>query len=126
MNSAEVRAWLTGFSFIAKDLAQVEKVDGERAKMLGVPLALLILLVALGALAAAIIPLLIASTGLLLIYAVIAVLGRIVNFDAFLLTIVTMIGLGIGIDYSLFIVARFREELSRSPASHCRSAAVWW
>jgi RND superfamily putative drug exporter len=110
-----VQAWLTGFSSFGKDLAQVETLDAERAEAIGVPVALVILLVALGALGAATIPLLLAGASLLLTYGLIALLGRLLNFDVFLLTIVTMIGVGIGIDYSLFIVSRFREELARRP-----------
>ncbi|HXC46129.1 MAG TPA: MMPL family transporter [Solirubrobacteraceae bacterium] len=110
-----VQAWLTGFSSFAKDLAQVESADSERAEAIGVPVALVILLLAFGAFAAATVPLAVAGAGLLLTYGVIAVLARVLSFDVFLLTIVTMIGVGIGIDYSLFIVSRFREELARTP-----------
>ncbi len=112
-----VQAWLTGFSSIAKDIAQVESADSERAEAIGVPVALLVLLLAFGAFAAAVVPLLLAGASLLLTYGVIAVLARLLTFDVFLLTIVTMIGVGIGIDYSLFIVSRFREELARLPES---------
>ncbi len=110
-----VHAWLTGFSSFAKDIAQVESLDSERAEAIGVPVALVILLLAFGALVAATIPLLLAGAGLLLTYGVIALLARVLTFDVFLLTIVTMIGVGIGIDYSLFIVSRFREELAHLP-----------
>jgi RND superfamily putative drug exporter len=110
-----VQAWLTGFSSFAKDIAQVEADDTERAEAIGVPVALVILLVALGAFVAAMVPLALAGAGLLLTYGVIAVVGRVLTFDVFLLTVVTMIGVGIGIDYSLFIVSRFREELARLP-----------
>ena len=82
-----VQAWLTGFSSFSKDLAQVETADAERAEAIGVPVALVILLVALGALAAASIPLLLAGASLLLTYGLIALLARVLNFDVFLLTI---------------------------------------
>ncbi len=110
-----VHVWLTGFSSFAKDIAQVESADSERAEAIGVPVALVILLLAFGAFAAAMVPLLLAGASLLLTYGVIALLARVLTFDVFLLTIVTMIGVGIGIDYSLFIVSRFREELARMP-----------
>jgi RND superfamily putative drug exporter len=110
-----VRAWLTGFSPIAHDLAQVETADTERAEAIGLPIAMAILLLALGAWAAAMLPLLQAGAGLLLTYGAIALLARVVSFDSGMLAIVTMIGVGIGIDYSLFIVSRFREELARTP-----------
>jgi RND superfamily putative drug exporter len=112
---AGVQAWLTGFSPLAKDLAQVESADGERAEAIGVPVALVVLIVALGALAAAVVPLMLAGASLLLTFGVIYALSTILRFDVFLVTVVTMIGVGIGIDYSLFIVSRFREELARLP-----------
>jgi RND superfamily putative drug exporter len=112
-----VQAWLTGFSSLSKDIGQVESVDSGRAEAIGVPVALVILLLALGAFAAAVVPLALAGAGLLLTYGLIAVLARALSFDVFLVTVVTMIGVGIGIDYSLFIVSRFREELARLPES---------
>ncbi len=110
-----VQAWLTGASPVAHDLALVESPNGERAEAIGVPIALVILLLALGALVAAVVPLMLAGAGLLLTFGAIAVLGRILTFDVFLLSVVTMIGVGIGIDYALFVVSRFREELAGTP-----------
>jgi putative drug exporter of the RND superfamily len=112
-----VQAWLTGFSALSKDLAATETTDSERSESIGVPLAFVILLLALGAVGAALVPLLLAGSGVLLTSGVIALLARALNFDVFLLTVVTTIGVGIGIDYSLFIVSRFREELARHPAT---------
>jgi RND superfamily putative drug exporter len=109
-----VHVWLTGFSPIARDLSDVERVDTERAEAIGVPVALAILLFALGTAVAALAPLLMAGAGLLLTYGVLALLTSLFHFDNLLLAIVTMIGVGIGIDYGLFIVSRFREELVRS------------
>jgi RND superfamily putative drug exporter len=114
-NGAGVQAWLTGFSALSKDIAQTETADSELGEAIGLPLAFVILAVALGAIGAAIVPLLLAGSGVLLTFGVVALLGRALNFDIFLLTIVTLIGVGIGIDYSLFVVSRFREELARLP-----------
>ena len=114
-NRAGVQAWLTGFSALSKDIAQTETADSELGEAIGVPLAFVILTVALGAVGAAIMPLLLAGSGVLLTAGLIALLARVFNFDIFLLTIVTLIGVGIGIDYSLFIVSRFREELAHLP-----------
>lgn len=108
-----VHVWLTGYSSLAGDLTNVETADIERAEAIGVPLALLILLISLGAVGAAVVPVLLAGAGLLTTYGVLALLAHLFQFDVTLLTIVTMIGLGIGIDYALFIVSRFREELGR-------------
>jgi RND superfamily putative drug exporter len=108
-----VRAWFTGFSPITNDLTVVETKDSERAESIGIPVALVMLLLALGAVTAALLPILFAIVGLILIFGVIALLTLGFTFDGFLVTIVTMIGTGIGIDYAMFIVSRFREELAR-------------
>ncbi len=110
---AGVRVWLTGYSPIAKDITTVENEDVERAETIGVPIALLVLLLALGAVVAAVVPLMLAGSGLLLTYGVLALIAKALTFDSFITTIVTMLGVGIGIDYALFIVSRFREELAR-------------
>jgi RND superfamily putative drug exporter len=110
---AGVSVWLTGYSPVAKDITTVESEDVERAETIGVPIALVILLLALGAVVAAVVPLVLAGSSLLLAYGVLALLSRAFTFDSFLTTIVTMIGVGVGIDYALFIVSRYREELAR-------------
>jgi RND superfamily putative drug exporter len=114
-SDGQVSAWLTGYSALSNDLSQTEFADSARAESIGVPLAFVVLTIAMGALGAAIVPLLLAGSGLLLTFGMFAVLGRFFGFDSFLTTVVTMIGVGIGIDYSLFIVSRFREELARLP-----------
>ncbi len=110
---AGVHVWLTGYSPVAVDITNVENADVERAETIGVPIALLVLLLALGTAVAAIVPLAIAGSGLLLTFGFLALLATMLTFDSFLTTIVTMIGVGIGIDYALFVVSRFREELAR-------------
>ncbi len=112
-SGAGVEAWLTGYSPVTKDLVQVQTHDVERAEAIGVPVALLALLIALGSLCAALVPLLLAGAGLLFTYGVLAIVIKFSHFDNFLLSIVAMVGVGIGIDYTLIIVSRFREELAR-------------
>jgi putative drug exporter of the RND superfamily len=107
-----VQAWLTGYSPVTRDLVHVQTVDVERAEAIGVPVAFLMLLIALGSICAAVIPLLLAGAGLLLTYGVLGLLIKISPFDNFLVSIVAMVGVGIGIDYALIIVSRFREELA--------------
>ncbi|TDD80544.1 MMPL family transporter [Actinomadura rubrisoli] len=108
-----LEAHLTGYSPITNDQTAVETADAERAESVALPIALAVMVLAFGALAAAVLPLLLALAGLALTFGVIYLLTFGFTFDAFLLTIVTMIGTGIGIDYAMFIVSRFREELAR-------------
>jgi putative drug exporter of the RND superfamily len=112
-----IQAWLTGYSPVSKDLVQVQTSDVERAEAIGLPVALLMLLIALGSLFAAFVPLLLAGVGLLLTYGVLAIVIKFSHFDNFLVSIVAMVGVGIGIDYALIIVSRFREELARGGPS---------
>lgn len=108
-----VKAWLTGYTPITNDQTVVQGKDSENAESIGMPVALVVLVIALGAVVAAFLPLLLAIAALILTFGVFALLSFGLSFDAFLISIVTMIGTGIGIDYALFVVSRFREELAR-------------
>ncbi len=112
----KVQAWLSGYSPVTKDLVHVQTADVERAEAIGVPVAFCVLLIALGSLVSAAIPLALAGAGLLLTYGVLAVVIKFSHFDNFLISIVAMVGVGIGIDYALIVVSRFREELARRAA----------
>jgi RND superfamily putative drug exporter len=115
-----VQAWLTGSSPIASDTSDLQKENSKRAESIGLPVALLVLLLAMGAVVAALLPILLAIAGLILADGMLAVLTIFFHFDSLLLAIVSMIGLGIGIDYALFVVSRFREELARSDPQRAR------
>jgi RND superfamily putative drug exporter len=112
-----VVGYLAGITPSSNDVTAVETADVERAESIGLPIAFIVLLFALAALVAAFVPLVLALSGVTLTLGVLAVLTGVMNFDAFLLSIITMIGVGIGIDYSLFIMSRFREELARRKES---------
>jgi RND superfamily putative drug exporter len=112
----KVEAYLTGYSPSANDLTDVENADVERAESFGVPVAFVVLLLALGAFVAAFVPLTVALVSLMATFGILSALTLVTTFDSFLISIVTMIGVGVAIDYSLFIVSRFREELVRARA----------
>jgi len=87
--------------------------DLQRAELVSLPLAFVLLLVVFGSAAAAILTL---GVGILVIVAGLGAtfaLARVTDVSQYALNIVTLIGLGVAIDYSLFIVSRFREELAR-------------
>lgn len=113
VGSAPVQAYLTGYSQSANDLTEVENADVERAESIGIPIALIVLILALGAVIAGLIPLITALINLTFVFGLLSLLVFIRPIDSFLLSIVTMIGVGISIDYSLFIMTRFREELAK-------------
>jgi RND superfamily putative drug exporter len=109
-----VAAYLTGYSPSANDLTNVENKDVERAESFGVPVAFVVLLLAFGALVAAFVPLLAAVFSLMATFGILSALTLVTTFDSFLISIVTMLGVGVAIDYSLFVTSRFSEELVRA------------
>lgn len=100
----------TGFTPLNNDLLKVENDGLDRAEMLGVPIALLVLLLALGSVTSATVPLVTAGMGSVITFGILGAFTPWMAFDSLAPAIATMVGLGVGIDYSMFIVSRFREE----------------
>ncbi|MPZ22801.1 MAG: MMPL family transporter [Dehalococcoidia bacterium] len=86
--------------------------DLERAELFGIPAALVILILVFGALVAAGIPIILGVLAIVVAIGVSAVVGQFLDLSVFLINFVTTIGLAVGIDYSLLIIQRFREERS--------------
>ncbi|MDA1127961.1 MAG: MMPL family transporter [Chloroflexi bacterium] len=103
----------TGQSTIGLDNRELSQEDLEKGEMLGVPIALIILVVVLGAFAAALVPLVMAIVSIVVAIGISAMLGTFFELSFFVTNIITMIGLAVGIDYSLFVVSRYREERGR-------------
>ncbi|WP_256666651.1 MULTISPECIES: MMPL family transporter [Nocardia] len=115
-----VSAAVTGYSPVQNDATAIQERDLGRAEAIGLPIALVVLVLALGALGAAVVPIVVAVAGLLLAVGGLLLLSGVLDFDQLVMSMATMIGIGIGIDYAMFVVARFREELSRAGISERR------
>lgn len=85
--------------------------DLSRAEMIGLPIALIVLLMAFGGLVAATIPLIAAIIAVATTMGAIYLLGQEWNLSIFLLNVVPMVGFALGIDFALLYINRFREEL---------------
>lgn len=105
--------FLTGEATFSKDFADGNQKDAERGEMLGIPIALLILAVVFGAIAAALLPIALAMISIIVALGIVLLIGQAMQLQVFATNLITMIGLAVGIDYSLFIVSRFREERRR-------------
>jgi uncharacterized membrane protein YdfJ with MMPL/SSD domain len=81
--------------------------------MFGLPAALLILLLVFGAVVAGVLPLLLAIVSIIVALALTALLGQAFDLSLYAINMLTAMGLALGIDYSLFVVSRYREERSR-------------
>ena len=105
--------FITGESTFSRDFVEGNQADAERGEAFGVPIALVILAVLFGALAAAVLPVMLAITSILVAFGIVLLVGQVIQVQAFAQNLITMIGLAVGIDYSLFVVSRFREERAR-------------
>ena len=90
-------------------MKQYEK-DMASGETIGIPVAIVILVIVFGAVVAAGLPIIVALLGILISVGATAVLSQFLNIDSITINIISMIGLAVGIDYTLFIVERFREE----------------
>ncbi len=94
------------------DVEQVSQRDLARAEAVAFPIAVVALLIVFGSVLAAGLPVLVGGAGVVVILAVIYALGTLMELSIFTVNLATLLGLGLGLDYSLFLSSRFREELA--------------
>jgi putative drug exporter of the RND superfamily len=95
------------------DIQAVSESDLRRAEILAFPFAIIALLLVFRTVVAAILPATVGGAAVVVTLAMIFGLGHVTALSIFVLNITTLFGLGLGVDYSLFMVSRFREELVR-------------
>jgi putative drug exporter of the RND superfamily len=110
--SAPVTATQTGYATLSRALQQ-ETIDAaEHGELIALPILLIVLLLVFRSPIAALIPLVFGAITVLASRGVLYFLTSWFSIDAFALTVCTMIGLALGVDYALLMVSRFREELA--------------
>jgi putative drug exporter of the RND superfamily len=97
------------------DFTEVTRTDLQRAELVILPLVVILLLLVFGSVVAAFLPLLVGALSMAGAIAGTLLMARYTSVSVYAPNIVTMIGLGVAIDYSLFIVSRFREEIRAHP-----------
>jgi len=97
------------------DFTEMVRDDLRRAELVVLPLVLVFLVVVFGSVVAAALPLAVGLLGVAAGMAVTGILARVMPVSAYAANVVSMIGLGVAIDYSLFVVSRHREELVAHP-----------
>ena len=104
---------VTGNPALDYDVRTISAEDTEQAEQRALPLTLVVLVVAFGALVAATLPVAVGVLAITIALGLVTIAARYQTMSVFVLNITTMVGLGVGIDYSLLVVTRFREELNR-------------
>src|SRR5919198_417027 len=112
LKPTELQMVVTGAPVFYADILEVTERDLRRAELISFPFAVLALLLVFGSVVAAAVPGAVGGAAVLCTLGVMAALARVMDLSIFALNLVTMLRLGLGIDYSLFIVSRFREELA--------------
>ena len=98
---------------VFSDVSEQVGKDIKHAEMLSMPLVLILCILIYGSVVAASLPLLVGGLAVLGAFATVRTLTSVTDVSVFSLNIITLLGLGLAIDYALFVVSRFREELAR-------------
>ncbi|MFK3987664.1 MMPL family transporter [Exiguobacterium mexicanum] len=112
---------LTGEPVFADDLNEASKNDLIRAELIGIPVALLVLLLVFGTPLAAFMPLFVGLITFIVAAGSLFFFAQTMELSIFVLNAVAMIAIALGIDFSLLLVNRYREELAKEKS---REAAI--
>jgi RND superfamily putative drug exporter len=107
----DVAVEVTGGPAIFDDFDRVNEEDLRRSELIQIPIVLLILLLVLGSLIAASLPILTTLTALVVTLGALFFVARGADLSIYVQNIVPLVGIGVGVDYSLFLVKRFGQEL---------------
>ncbi len=113
---AGVEVQLAGGPAFYGDVQAVSESDLRRSEVVSLPLAAIALLLVFGSVAAAALPLIVGGAAVVVALAAIFLVGSVTPMSIFVLNLATLLGLGLGVDYSLLMTSRFREEMAARAA----------
>lgn len=119
-----IRVIVAGADEVFREVAQQSRTDFARAEVIILPLVLVLLWVIYRRLSAALLTL---ALGFFTVIGALAILRAVTAFaevSTFAANIVLVLGVGLGVDYGLFMIFRFREELTRAPSREAALAAT--
>jgi RND superfamily putative drug exporter len=111
-----------GLTASAQSLTRLARTSLVRGERLALPIVALLLVLLFRGVIAALLPVATGAIGIALALGALSLVAHVVPVDAFALNVVTILGLGVAIDYALFLVARYREE--RALTTHAADALV--
>jgi len=112
-NEGDTQFYMLGEPTSTDDFKKISEEDLARGEFVGVAVAIIVLLVVFGSLIAGVTPIIMGIFAIGVALGLVGVVGQIWRFSFFVPNLISMMGLAVGIDYSLFIVSRYREERQR-------------
>lgn len=109
----DFQVYITGPATLMRDSMIAAKNDMKTAEIYGLPIAFLILILVFGAVVAAMVPVLLSIFSVVVALGVASLVGQVIDLSLFVTNMIAAMGFAIGIDYSLFVVYRYREERVR-------------
>ena len=104
---------ILGQATSSEEFKRISEEDIRVGESIGVVVALIVLVIVFGALVAGVAPIIMAIFAIAVTLGIVGLIGQVWRFSFFAPNLITMMGLAVGIDYSLFIVSRYREERQR-------------
>lgn len=115
---------LAGSFAVYNDVNEITAEDLERAELISLPLVVLLALLIFGSLVAALMPAMVGVIAMVGALAVVRLLATVTEVSVFAVNVISLLGIGLAIDYALFVISRFREELALLPADHPDASAI--
>jgi len=109
---------VSGAPVVFSEVGSTIEKDLQRAESIAIPITMLLMLLVFGALVASGLPAVIGAVAVLGSFLALFLTTQVTSVSIFAINLVTALGIGLGIDYALFIVTRFREELARGRDPH--------
>ena len=111
-DTPDLEVGLSGGPAFYGDVQTVSESDLRRSELISLPLAAIALLIVFGSVVAAAVPLMVGGAAVVVALAAIFLVAGAIPMSIFVLNLATLLGLGLGVDYSLLMTSRFREELA--------------
>ncbi|WP_285397398.1 MMPL family transporter [Lysinibacillus sp. fls2-241-R2A-57] len=115
---------ITGGPVISEDINTASQKDLASAEAIGLPIAIIVLLLAFGTVVASILPIVIGVVTVVTAFGILTLLSNYVNLSIFVLNIVPMLGLALSIDFALLFINRYREERGHTSVVQAIQTAI--
>jgi trehalose monomycolate/heme transporter len=115
LQSENLQTDLAGSFAVYGDVNHMTSEDLERAEMISLPVVILLALLIFGSLVAASMPAVVGALAVVGSLAVVRLLTTFTDVSVFSVNVISLLGMGLAIDYALFVISRFREELAQLP-----------